>query len=316
MAPRHHELLQHLYLGGLFFALAWLVEAYLSSPRFRDLAVASGSSQRRQFDWIREVAGDLPFARFEPRHVAALMAKKDGPHAANTVAKRLSSLFAHAQRLGLMAHNPVRHVEMRKTRGAGFHTWSVDEIGAFLDRHGPGTKARLALLLILNTGAARQDAARLGWQNVKDGRIGYRRGKTSVSADLPILPALAEELRQVPRDRLIFLATEAGTAHSAAGFGNWFGDRCAEAGLDHCSAHGLRKSGATMLAEAGASEHEIAAFLAHASPREAATYTRSARRGVLGDSAMRKLAGAEGERNLSNLFGRLDNRSGKSDAKQ
>lgn len=285
---------------------SWLVESYLSSPKFAKLSPASRQGQRRQFDWLREVAGDLPFHRFEVRHVEALMAKKEGPHAANTVAKRLSSLFACAQRLGLMTHNPARHAERRKTGGDRYHTWTETEIEQFLARHPKGSKARLALLLILNTGAARQDVARLGWQNVTAGRIRYPRGKTKVEADLPILGALAAELRHVPRDRLIFLATDAGAAHTAAGFGNWFAARCAEAGLAHSSAHGLRKAGATRLAEAGASEHEIMAFLAHSSPREGATYTRKAQRSRLADAAFARLPGPKSEQNLSNLAERLD----------
>ena len=48
-----------------------------------------------------------------------------------------------------------------------------------------------------------------------------------------------------------------------------------EAGLaPRCTAHGLRKWGATRLAEVGTSENEIMAFLAHSTPREAARYTR------------------------------------------
>lgn len=105
---------------------------------------------------------------------------------------------------------------------------------------------------------------------------------------------------------MIFLATGAGIAHSAAGFGNWFAARCAEAGLDHCAAHGLRTAGATRLAEAGASEHEIMAFLAHASPREGATYTRKAQRSRLADAAFARLSGPEGEQNLPNLADALD----------
>ena len=160
--------------------------------------------------------------------------------------------------------------------------------------------------LINNFGDIRGALAGLGWQNVTGERIRYRRGKTKVEADLPILPELAAELRHVPTDRLIFLATAAGTAHTAAGFGNWFADRCAEAGLDHCSAHGLRKAGATRLAKVGASEHEIMAFLAHASPREGATYTRKAQRSRLADAAFARLSGPKGEQNLSNLPERLD----------
>ena len=76
----------------------------------------------------------------------------------------------------------------------GFHTWTEQEILQFEDHHGITSKPVLALRLILNTGAARQDVCRLGRQNVRDGRIAYRRGKTGGEVDLPILDELFDVL--------------------------------------------------------------------------------------------------------------------------
>jgi integrase len=53
-----------------------------------------------------------------------------------------------------------------------------------------------------------------------------------------------------------FLVTAFGKPFTANGFGNWFRQRCDEAGLPHCSAHGLRKAAAARLAELGAGESE------------------------------------------------------------
>ena len=60
------------------------------------------------------------------------------------------------------------------------------------------------------------------------------------------------------------------------------------ANLRHCSAHGLRKAAARRLAEAGCTEHEIAAITGHASLREVARYTRAADQRRLADAAMTK----------------------------
>ena len=48
---------------------------------------------------------------------------------------------------------------------------------------------------------------------------------------------------------LNFLCTAQGQPLTAAGFGNWFRDACNAAGLNNCSAHGLRKAAARRLAE-------------------------------------------------------------------
>jgi hypothetical protein len=48
---------------------------------------------------------------------------------------------------------------------------------------------------------------------------------------------------------MTFLVNEYGKPFTAKGFGAWFRARCDEAGLPRCTAHGLRKAGATIAAE-------------------------------------------------------------------
>ena len=98
-----------------------------------------------------------------------------------------------------------------------------------------------------------------------------------------------------------------GRAYSVSSLGNWFRDMCTVAGLPHCSAHGLRKAGARRLAEVGASEFEVMAFLAHRSAREASRYVAAANRAKLTTSGLAKL-GSDGDGNMSNHFQRLDKR--------
>jgi integrase len=294
--------------NAAYGSLAWLIETYLRSPRYLDLSDGRRASPRGLLDFLRAEAGDLPFGRFAPRHIEALMAKKAGPVAANNVKKTLSLLFNFAIKYELADQkiNPARHADRRKESADGFHTWTDAEIAKFLDHHGPGTKARRALMIFLCTGAARQDAAAMGRGNVKEGRISYRRGKTGVEADLPILPELAAELAHVPASDLLFLTHSRGRPYKPETLGNWFKDQCIAAGLGHCTAHGLRKAGATRLADAGASEWEVMAFLAHATPKEGATYTKKAGRAGLANSAFAKLEGSKPDRNVSNLAKKLD----------
>ncbi|OLS51886.1 tyrosine-type recombinase/integrase [Rhodovulum sulfidophilum] len=284
--------------------LAWLIEEYLRSLRFQGLSVSRKRTIRLELDWLRKEAGKYQFERLEVRHVEALMAKKKGSTAANTVKKNMSMLFNFAaKKLGYTGSNPARYAERMKTNPDGFHTWTEEEVDRFLKRHGPGTKARLVMLLALNTGMARQDLACVGRQHIKkEGRIEYRRHKTSVAADLPILPELAEELRHVPRDRMLFVAQDnSDKPYAVASLGNWFRDRCVEANVPG-SLHGLRKAGATRLADAGASEWEIASYLAHTDTTQAAVYTKRANRARLADSGSAKLRAVK----MSNLSEGLD----------
>jgi len=100
---------------------------------------------------------------------------------------------------------------------------------------------------------------------------------------------LAAVIDATPTKHLTFLTTAYGRAFSPAGLGNAFRARCDEAGLPHCSAHGLRKATAARPAERGATSHEIMAITGHRSLEEVERYTRAARQRKLADAAMAKI---------------------------
>lgn len=56
--------------------------------------------------------------------------------------------------------------------------------------------------------------------------------------------------------------------------------------MPHCSAHGLRKAGATIAAENGATEHQLMAIFGWESTKQANIYTKKANRKKLAASAM------------------------------
>ena len=285
----------------------WLIEHYMRTPKFQKLAPISKRNLMHEFDRFRAEHGSKHVARMRPEHVEALIAVKAGkPAGANRLLKLLRRLCRFAIRKGVMVADPSIGIERYQENPDGFHTWTEDEIRQFETHYGLTSKAVMALRLILNTGAARQDVIRLGWQSVRDGRIGYRRGKTGGEVDLPILDELWEVLSPLPSDRLLFLTHGGAQAYKPETFANWFKDRCVAAGLLLCSSHGLRKAGATRLADAGATELEIMSFLGHRTPDEARKYVKKFNRARLGDSGMAKVERAKREQGLSNQVERLD----------
>jgi integrase len=93
----------------------------------------------------------------------------------------------------------------------------------------------------------------MGRQHDRDGVLSIRQGKTNVQIDIPVISELQAVIDATPNNsQLTFLTTESGKSFTAAGFGNWFRDRCNEAGLPKgLSAHGLRKAAATRHANHG-----------------------------------------------------------------
>ena len=285
-----------------------LIVAYLQSPAFGSLAPSTRESKLRRLNWIREALGAGRYANLRPDHVESLMTKKNGPTSANRLRKDLAELFNYAaRRLGFKGPNPAKLADSIKVRSTGYHTWTDAEITAYRDAHPSGTTPRLALEIILGTGAARSDAVALTRSNIKGGQIRYRRKKTSIAAELPIMSELARELDHIPPGQMVLLATESGTAYTPKGISRMFPQWCEQAGLMGCSTHGLRKARARILAEAGATELEIMSYLAHATPKEAATYTAAANRSAMTTSAVAKLLNKE-QTNLSNRSEKLDKR--------
>lgn len=191
-------------------------------------------------------------------------------------------------------NNPARDVRRVRYPSEGFHTWSIEEARQYQAHHPIGTKARLALSLLLFVGVRRGDLVDLGRQHVRDGWIRFVPKKTrrssAVVVEVPVIPELERVIAASPCGDLTFLENEHGRGFTPAGFGNKFREWCDEAGLPACSAHGLRKAGATIAAENGATEHQLMAMYGWTTPGMASVYTRAASRKRLAGKTMGLLA--------------------------
>jgi len=165
-------------------------------------------------------------------------------------------------------------------------------IAAFEAKHQVGSRARLALALLLYTGQRRSDIVQMGRQHIRNGILHLRQQKTGASLAIPVHPTLQAVLEATSSEHLTFLTTHGGSPFTAAGFTNWFRECCNDAGLAKgTSAHGLRKAACRRLAEAGCSANVIAAISGHKSLNEVQRYTAAAdqlRMARTGMEAMRK----------------------------
>lgn len=244
-------------------SFAWLCHTYFNSTTFKvELAPISQVTRRRILVNLHPAIGEKPFAKIETRHVQAwLDVRADRPEAANGLLKALKALFRFAVGRGLAKHNPVAAISKIKTRTDGHHTWTAAEVRQFEGCHPIGTIARLALALLLYTGSRRGDVVLLGRQHIREGWLEFRHGKTRAHVDLPVLPQLQAVLNATKLGQMTFLVTSFGKPFTANGFGNAMRQWCDQAGLQHCTSHGLRKAGATIAAENGASDLQLMAIL-------------------------------------------------------
>lgn len=266
-----------------------LCVAYYKSSGFKTLKATTRRVRRNMLDRFCEAHGHKRYVQLEPRHCRAI---RDGmtetPDAWNNLRKALIQVFKYAVEYDLMTFNPASQVGKLKSRPGGIHAWTPDEILQFEARHPTGTKARLAMSLLLYTGQRRGDVVGMGRQHVREGWLRVTQQKTGKVLEIPVTSTLADTIANSPTGDLTYLVTEYGKPFTAAGFGNWFRARCNEADLPQCSAHGLRKAAAAKLAEAGATTQEIMAITGHESLAEIERYTKSADQRRRAASAMRK----------------------------
>jgi integrase len=249
------------------------------------------------------VMGDVPANRFGVAHVQAVLDRKIAtPEAMNDRHKALSVLFKWAIARRRLSDNPAAIVPRTNTHSEGFTPWTKDDVAKFTRTHPIGTKAHLAMALLLYTGQRRADVVTFGRQMIEDGKLHFVQNKNHARMHkkmaIPIIPALQEVLDHVPRGQLTFLLTEFGKPFTAAGFGNWFRDRCNMAGLTGLSAHGLRKALQDMGANAGLSDRELMAIAGHESAKETSRYTKKRDRDLLAESGMAKLSAAHFENRI------------------
>jgi integrase len=199
------------------------------------------------------------------------------PAAANHWLRLIKALMVFAVEEGWRKDNPTTGVKRVKSRTDGFHTWTEAEIAQFEATHPVGTKARLALALLLYAAQRRSDVVGIGRQHIRDGVLHLRQKKTGAALAIPVHQELARIIAAAPSGNLTLLTTSFRKPFTAAGFGNWFRDQCNEAGLPaQCAAHGLRKAACRRLAEAGCSANVIASISGHRTLTEVSRYTKAA----------------------------------------
>jgi integrase len=276
-----------------------LIVSYYGSSGFKDLRSSTQCNRRNILERFRTEFGDLPVKGLTRTIIDKIMgARANTPHAANNMLKVLRYLLDHAVAQGMIVHNAAIGVKKYRAKSDGHHTWTEAEIAQFQARHPLHTRAGLALALMLYTGQRRSDAVRMGRQHMsqhpdEDGTlfdyIAVKQEKTDTMLAIPMHPELIAAVASLPEKNLIFLLTERGAPFTAAGFGNWFRERCDEAGLPQCSAHGLRKAAATRLANIGCSHEMIKAITGHRSDASVAPYVRGVDQRRLATEAMKRL---------------------------
>jgi integrase len=252
--------------------------------------------------------GDCPLADIAPRHIREIrdanliwdpvvdpetgedtgdvaMTNKEG---SNGWLKTLRAAYAWAfnDRKMNLPSDPTLGIKLYPGSKEGFHCWSVGEIEAYRAKHPIGSKARLALEVLLFTGQRRGDAVRLGAGLMSTDTHGrpmfifeqQKNGGTerATVAHVPLFPWLREIVQATPCAGSEFiLCQDDGSPYTKESFGNMFRGWCNEAGLHECSAHGLRKAFVVEMIRRKRRPQEIMGVTGHTTMKEFDRYARA-----------------------------------------
>lgn len=283
-----------------------LAVSIYGSAEWAQLSRSTQTTYRGIIERLRTDHGDKAVRAIRTEHILLMRDRKSSlPSAANNLVKVLRWMLAFAVARKMRPDNPAIGIKPLKIASEGFPVWGEGDIAKF-EAHWPvGTRERLAFDLLLYTAQRSGDVRKMGLQHVQDGAILVRQEKTKAFLELPIHPRLKASLNTVQAGQMLFLVTQSSVGFTAGGFGNWFRSACRQAGVPERSAHGLRKSAATRLADAGCTEAQIKAVTGHQTSKEVERYTKARDQRLLATAAFAMIGGTQGEQNLANPNGKL-----------
>ncbi|MEH7827623.1 tyrosine-type recombinase/integrase [Gemmobacter denitrificans] len=219
------------------------------------------------------------------------------PGAADNMIKSVRAVYKWAMERGEIAHNPASGIGAINLNPIGGATpWTAADLRKFKERWKPGTTAHLWLTLQAFTACRIGDALWLGRDQevTRNGQVWLdwqpsKKGSAFVS--IPMLPPLYEATRNVTVVGQTYLLSEKGKPFTSVEalrvrVQRW----CEAAGLPGRSSHGIRKAMAETMAEAGCSQHQIMAVMAHTQAKTSEVYTKGANRRDMAFHGMQALA--------------------------
>lgn len=222
------------------------------------------------------------------------------PGAADNLIKSVRAVYKWAMERDDISHNPAAGIGAINTNPKGGAVpWTPADLRKFKEKHPVGTTAHLWLTLQAFTACRIGDAIWLGREQEVT-RAGTTwldwqpRKKGSAFVSIPMLPPLHKATRESKIVGATYLLSDKGKPFASVEalrvrVQRW----CESAGLPGRSSHGIRKAVAEMMAEAGCSQHQIMAVMAHTQAKTSEVYTKGAERRILAADGVQALAGLD-----------------------
>lgn len=278
-------------------SIAAMIRDYKAAPEFLKLAPKTRRDYARALDHLGLAVGPFPASAIRRADVIKLRNKISGrgTRSADLWVAVVSRCFTIGMDLGYVETNPAATIG-RINEAEEFQPWPR-EARALFEASSPPAHLMTAYMIALWTAQGLGDTLRLARPAFDGTGFTVRRAKTEARGYIPAAAPLKAYLATLPRDGVLFVTRPDGRRLTERGFSEEFRAWLDGLGLDALQFHGLRKTTASALADAGASAHEIAAITLHQTMAMVEHYTKGADQRRLATAAIRKLDKAERTKN-------------------
>lgn len=276
-------------------SLGALVQEYRAAPDFRNLAPATHKTYLRAMGHM-EPLYRVAIESIKRRHIVQLRDRfASTPAIANQILAVFSVLMNYAVQMEYRETNPAQRIKV--LAGGEFRRWTDIEI-AFALEHFP-ERFRRAITLALYTGQRQSDILSMKWSDYDGEGIAVVQQKTGAKVWIPCHSTLSAGLEAWKADRgaTTIIVNALGVPYKVNSFATMFSHEVRKhIELTGLVFHGLRKTAAAKLAEAGCTAHEIAAITGHKTLAMLQHYTREADQRSRARAAVVKLENAARKR--------------------
>jgi integrase len=300
---RPSEAVAAIPINGKTGMVATAITEFLNSTTFKADADTTQALRRPKLESVSRLVGHLPLAQMDDGWIRRWLERSSTPSAKRTRFLALKAFTRWALDRKMIATDPCAAIKVKvATAGDGHHTWTDQQIEKYRAHFPIGTRARLALELLLAMAARRGDGIRMGRRHFvvnEDGEICLRfvqqknRKRKPMTVQIPVPSELAAAIEACPSppESLTFLVNEWGRPFSEKAFNSAFRKWCDEAGLPECcTPHGLRKGKSRIMAESNCTAPQMMGVTGHRSLKEVQKYIDKFNRETAAAEAQKKVA--------------------------
>ena len=229
--------------------------------------------------------GDKAIGSISRQDVETFINTIKAKQSANKLLEFIKRVFKWLKRHKMIAVDHVSDIERFELITDGFARWTEEEVAQFKQYYPPGTWEHNVIDVLLNTGCRISDALALGPRNLDGHHLHYVAQKNKVAVHLTLPESFYNRLTHVTKRKRRFICHPKTNRafRDYDQFYHYFKKALKRAGINK-TCHGLRKTVATRLANAGFSASVIMAKMGWKRLSSAEIYVTEANRKKLGSS--------------------------------